>query len=500
MSRTALRVRELHASIGGLAILKGVDLEVPFGEVHAIMGPNGSGKSTLCHVLAGKPGYEVSGAIAVDGASLVDLDVHERAQAGLFQALQYPVGIPGLDLGVLVEEAAVALGAGPEEARERIATQARQLGMDRFLNRSVNGDLSGGEKKRSEVFQLAVLEPRVMVLDEIDSGLDIDSVREVAAAVEEVGIRGAIARGIFGEMNPGAELMGVPTDFFRWTDAEELSITEECMAERPAGSLVEVWPCPENIVYVTPDIIEGSAHLAEAGGVRWHMHCSEAHDEIGFFEAVHADRPVAWLEKRGVLTHRTTLAHAIWLDPDEVSAMGAAGATAVHNPISNQYLASGVLHLEPLLSAGANVALGSDGVAVAGQDMFEAMKAGALMHRVAHLDSTTTTVEQFLELAALGGATMTGVSGGVIEAGRAADLVILDVDKVRHTPWNRPVASMVHSGRSGDVEMVVVAGEIIVEDGRSTKVDEAEVRSAATEATRRLFGDAQLTGLTKDWQ
>jgi len=186
MSRTALQVRDLRASTSGLDILKGVDLDVPFGEVHAIMGPNGSGKSTLCHVLAGKPGYGVSGAIAVDGASIVDLDVHERAQAGLFQALQYPVEIPGLDLAVLLEEAAVALGAAPEEARERIAVQAGRLRMERFLNRSVNGDLSGGEKKRSEVFQLAVLEPRVIVLDEIDSGLDIDSVREVAAAVEEM--------------------------------------------------------------------------------------------------------------------------------------------------------------------------------------------------------------------------------------------------------------------------------------------------------------------------
>ena len=180
--------------------------------------------------------------------------------------------------------------------------------------------------------------------------------------------------------------------------------------------------------------------------------------------------------------------------------MGVAGATAVHNPVSNQYLASGVLHLEPLLSAGANVALGSDGIAVAGQDMFEAMKAGALMHRVAHLDSTATTVEQFLELAALGGAAMTGVDGGAIEVGRVADLVVLDVDKIRHTPWNRPVASLVHSGRSSDVDTVVVAGDIIVENGRSTRVDEEEVRAEASEATRQLFGEAQLTGLTKDWQ
>ena len=346
----------------------------------------------------------------------------------------------------------------------------------------------------------AALSGTTMVVDNHYAPTDTETTLAVAAAVEEVGIRGAIARGIFGEMNPGAELMGVPPAFFAWSSEQEISITEECMAERPAGSRVEVWPCPENIVYVTADIMESSAELAAAGGVRWHMHCSEAHDEIGFFEAVHSDRPVSWLAKQGLLTHRTTLAHAIWLDPDEVAAMGEARATAVHNPVSNQYLASGVLHLESLLSAGANVALGSDGVAVAGQDIFEAMKAGTLMHRVAHLDSTVTTVEQFLELAALGGAAMTGVDGGALAVGRVADLVVLDVDKVRHTPWNRPVASVVHSGRSGDVEMVIVAGEVIVENGRSTKVDEAEVRAIAGEAARQLFGEAQLTGLTADWQ
>ncbi len=346
----------------------------------------------------------------------------------------------------------------------------------------------------------AALSGTTMVVDNHYAPTDSETTLAVADAIEAVGIRGAVARGIFGQMNQGAELMGVPTEFFAPTDAEDLAVTEECMAERPAGTLVEIWPCPENIVYVTPDIIEGSAELAAAGGVRWHMHCSEARDEIGFFETVHADRPVSWLDKRGVLTHRTTLAHAIWLDPDEVTAMGEAGATAVHNPISNQYLASGVLHLGPLLEAGANVALGSDGVAVAGQDIIEAMKAGALMHRVAHLDSTVTTVEQFLELAAMGGAAMTGVDGGAIEVGRVADLVVLDVDKVRHTPWNRPVASLVHSGRSADVDMVVVAGEVIVENGRSTKVDESEVRAAAGEAAEQLFGEARLTGLTKDWQ
>ena len=438
------------------------------------------------------------GAIAIAGGRIVALGKrsdlsHLRAEAGRVIDCSGKLVIPGLTDGHthLFQSLGRGLGDGMS-----LVPWLRHFMLPYSLN--MNREIAVAAVRLGAL--QAALSGTTMVVDNHYAPTDTETTLAVADAVEEVGIRGAIARGIFGEMNPGAELMGVPGDFFAWTDAEELSITEECMAERPAGSLVEVWPCPENIVYVTPDIIEGSAQLAEAGNVRWHMHCSEARDEIGFFQEVHGDRPVSWLEKQGVLTHRTTLAHAIWLDPDEVSAMGSAGATAVHNPISNQYLASGVLHLGPLLSAGANVALGSDGVAVAGQDMFEAMKAGALMHRVAHLDSTITTVEQFLELAAMGGATMTGLDGGVIEVGRVADLVVLDVDKVRHTPWNRPVASMVHSGRSSDVDTVVVAGEIIVEKGRSTKVDEAEVRAAAGEATKQLFGEAQLTGLTKDWQ
>ena len=183
MRTAALRVESLEASVGSLHILKGVDLTVPFGEVHAIMGPNGSGKSTLCHVLTGKPGYQVSGTVMVDGASITDMGVDERARAGLLQAFQYPVEIPGLDLSVFVEEAAISLGASAENAADRIAAEARRFSMERFLDRAVNGNLSGGEKKRSEIFQMAVLEPRVMVLDEIDSGLDIDTVREVAQAV-----------------------------------------------------------------------------------------------------------------------------------------------------------------------------------------------------------------------------------------------------------------------------------------------------------------------------
>ena len=345
----------------------------------------------------------------------------------------------------------------------------------------------------------AALSGTTMVVDNHYAPTDTETILAVADAVEEVGIRGAIARGIFGEMNPGGELMGVDPDLFTWTNQEEIAITAECMAERPRGGRVEVWPCPENIVYVWPELIEASAEMAAVAGVGWHMHCSEVQDEISFFMEVHGTRPVAWLADRELLSRHTTLAHAVWLDPDEVAAMGASRATAVHNPISNQYLASGVLNLEALLAAGATVALGSDGVAVAGQDIFEAMKAGMLMHRVASLDSTATTVEQFLELGTRGGAAMTGLDAGSLEPGRAADLVVVDVSGVRHTPWSRPVASVVHSGSSAEVETVIVGGEIIVEDGRSTRVDEAEVRAKAGEAAAQLFGKARLSELTKDW-
>lgn len=180
----ALRVVGLEASAGQRRILKGIDLEVPFGEVHAVMGPNGSGKSTLCHVLSGRQGYEVAGVAEVDGEGLLGRPVHERAQLGLMQCFQYPVEIPGLRLGEFLREAAGAARLPDPEGA--ISRAAERFDMTRFLGRSVNDDLSGGEKKRSEIFQLAVLAPKVAVLDEVDSGLDIDAVREIAAAVEEM--------------------------------------------------------------------------------------------------------------------------------------------------------------------------------------------------------------------------------------------------------------------------------------------------------------------------
>jgi Fe-S cluster assembly ATP-binding protein len=181
-----LVIRDLHASVDGFEILHGVDLSVRSGEVHAVMGPNGSGKSTLSHVVLGRGDYEVTaGSVTLDGEELLGLPTWERAARGLFLAMQAPIAVPGVPVGELVAAAARARGNDPAEATARIGAEAERLAVSsEFLTRGVNDDFSGGEQKRMEALQLAVLQPRFAVLDEIDSGLDVDALRDVARRVE----------------------------------------------------------------------------------------------------------------------------------------------------------------------------------------------------------------------------------------------------------------------------------------------------------------------------
>ncbi|MDP9074725.1 MAG: ABC transporter ATP-binding protein, partial [Actinomycetota bacterium] len=181
-----LVVEGLRANVGRREILRGIDLEVHSGEVHVVMGPNGSGKSTLSHVLAGRPGYQVTGGqVTLDGLSLLELPAWKRAQAGLFLAMQYPIEVPGVSLVDALSEGFRALGRAPETVPALLAAEADRVGFDRrFLSRPLNVDLSGGEKKRNETLQLGVLNPFFAVLDEIDSGLDVDALRAVARRIE----------------------------------------------------------------------------------------------------------------------------------------------------------------------------------------------------------------------------------------------------------------------------------------------------------------------------
>src|SRR5918992_2083628 len=190
-----LETRNLHASIDGNEILKGIDLTIKKGEIHAIMGPNGSGKSTLAKVLAGHPSYEVTrGEVLYEGKNLLELSPDERAREGVFMAFQYPIEVPGVSnaqfLRLAYNEKRKHLGEeelDPLEFKDLLKERAKVVEMEAsFMTRSVNEGFSGGEKKRNEILQMAVLEPKLSVLDETDSGLDIDALRIVSEGVNRL--------------------------------------------------------------------------------------------------------------------------------------------------------------------------------------------------------------------------------------------------------------------------------------------------------------------------
>lgn len=190
-----LEIKDLHAEIEGKEILKGINLEVKAGEVHAIMGPNGAGKSTLSSIVAGKEDYEVTkGEISLNGEDISDLEADERAHKGVFLSFQYPVEIPGVSvtnfIKTAINESRKAQGLDEMPANEmlkKIREKSELLEIDRkFLSRSLNEGFSGGEKKRNEIFQMAMLEPKLAILDETDSGLDIDALKVVANGVNRL--------------------------------------------------------------------------------------------------------------------------------------------------------------------------------------------------------------------------------------------------------------------------------------------------------------------------
>ena len=186
-----LKIDNLHVTVDGQEIIKGLSLELNAGEVHAIMGPNGSGKSTLAYVLAGRDGYDVTeGSITYEGQDLMEMEPEERAAAGIFLAMQYPVEVPGVSVANFLRTAKTAIDGDAPKLRTwggELKSAMERLGMDpAFAQRNVNEGFSGGEKKRHEIVQLELLRPKIAILDETDSGLDIDALRIVASGVNKL--------------------------------------------------------------------------------------------------------------------------------------------------------------------------------------------------------------------------------------------------------------------------------------------------------------------------
>ena len=346
---------------------------------------------------------------------------------------------------------------------------------------------------------MSVLAGTTAVVDNHYAPTDTATTLAVAEAVESVGLRGAIARGIFGARVEGSDRMGVPDELHAYTASEELQIMAECLQARPPGSRVEVWPMPENVVYVDRDLIAACAGLADEHDLRWQAHCSEALDEVVIFSDIYGERPVEWLSRAGLLGPRATLAHAIWLDDGEVAAMGAARACGLHLPVCNQVVSSGVMRLRELVDAGATVGLGTDGTAVGGQSMFEAMKSAYALHRLSRMDPTWPPSETLLELVCGHGARVLGKPVGVVEEGALADLVVVDLQSPRFQPAHRLVMALTMVGHGSDVRDVIVDGEVVVRRGMSTRVDQHEVMAKALEAAERVAGAAGLEPLRAAW-
>jgi 5-methylthioadenosine/S-adenosylhomocysteine deaminase len=339
------------------------------------------------------------------------------------------------------------------------------------------------------------------IIDNHYAPADLEGVLTVADALKEVGLRGVVARGMFGAPTEVAIRRSLDLANFRYTADEELEITMACMAARSPDDRVQIWPAPQNVIYIDPDLLRRSIELARQTGRRWHTHCSESPTDTEIYTQVYGIGPLEWLHREDLLGPETTMAHAIWISEAEIQLLGEAGAGISHNPISNQYLSMGVMPLRALRDGGAVIGLGTDGSACNNrQDMFECMKQAILLQRVASLDPTVSTAEEALELATREGARFAGLDSGVISPGKLADITVVDLDEPHLKPLHRVVPALVYSASAADVDTTIVAGRIVYEDDRCTFVDEQETLEEARRRAEALIRRAGLSQLRAPWR
>ena len=335
----------------------------------------------------------------------------------------------------------------------------------------------------------AALAGTTSLLDHHYGRTDYDTTLAVADAIEDVGLRGMVARGVAGGYTPLAERQGLPRKAFPLTDTEELDITEACIRARPPGSRVAIWPGPINTVYTDQNLLASAVALARSYGTGWHTHLSAPRSDPDVYREAYGVRPAIWLQREGLLGPNAVLAHATWLDDAEIEAIGSSRTAVVHCPMSNQYVPYGVMPMRELLDAGATVALGTDGSTCGHrQDLFENMKMLVLMHRLAELDTGASSAAEALSIATTGGATALGIDAGRLVPGALADVIVLDASRAHLTPMHDPRTAVVYAARGSDVTMNIVGGQVIVEDGRCTQVDQDEVISEARARALDLIG------------
>ncbi len=337
----------------------------------------------------------------------------------------------------------------------------------------------------------AVLSGTTSVLDHHYGRTDPDTTLRVASILEEVGLRGIVARGIAGPHTELARRQGLPESAFPYTADAELEMMAACLTDWPSDSRISMWAGPINTVYTDQELLAASVALAREHGAGWHTHLSAPRSDPDIYLEAYGMRPADWLHSRGLLGPDTVLAHATWIDESEIAALGSTQTGIAHCPLSNFYVPYGVMRYRELVDAGAVIGLGSDGSACGHrQDLFENMKLMVLMHRIDAMAPGAITAEEALEVGTRGGAAVHGIDAGQISEGRLADVLVLNGESPHLAPLHKPGPGVVYSAGAADVVMSIIGGEVVVEDGRVATVDQDEVikeaRGRAAELGARI--------------
>jgi 5-methylthioadenosine/S-adenosylhomocysteine deaminase len=312
------------------------------------------------------------------------------------------------------------------------------------------------------------------IIDNHYAPADVDTTLGIAAMLEGLGLRGVVARGMFGPYTPIAKDNHLSPALFRHDTEHELSSMRACL-DNWRSDRVKIWPAPINVIYNDQELVRQSVTLAREYGVKWHTHCSEARVDPEIYLQAYGVRPFNWMAEERLLGADATFAHAIWLDDDEVALAGAHHCGIAHNPMSNEYLASGAVRLRALREAGATVGIGADGAAGHLMDLFQIMKQVVYVQRLATLDPEATQAHEAFELATREGARLAGIDAGQLAVGKLADLAVVSLAGAHMTPCYDVVANLVYCGSGRDVALTMVDGRVVYENGSATCADQAEI-------------------------